>query len=109
MGQENADGPASDATSAYEPLARERYTVVRLHAKGGIGQFWVARDDELGREVALKELRTDRPNEGSIRARFINEARVTGQLEHPGIVPVYELVEGTVDHAAYYTMRLIRG
>jgi serine/threonine-protein kinase len=109
MGQENADRPAGDSTTAYEPQTRERYTLLRLHAKGGIGQVWVARDDELGREVALKELRTDRPSEGSIRARFINEARITGQLEHPGVVPVYELVEGTGEHAAYYTMRLIRG
>jgi serine/threonine-protein kinase len=109
MGRENAERPAGDSTSAYEPQARERYTLLRLHAKGGIGQVWVARDLELGREVALKELRTDRPIEGSIRARFMNEARITGQLEHPGVVPVYELVEGTVEHAAYYTMRLIRG
>jgi serine/threonine-protein kinase len=109
MGQENCDRPAGDSTTAYEPQVRERYTLLRLHAKGGIGQVWVARDLELGREVALKELRTDRPSESSIRARFMNEARITGQLEHPGVVPVYELVEGTGEHAAYYTMRLIRG
>src|SRR5262249_16312431 len=109
MDQENADQPAGDSTAAYEPQARERYTLLRLHAKGGIGQVWVARDDELGREVALKQLTTHRPSQGSIRARFINEARITGQLEHPGVVPVYELVEGTSAHAAYYTMRLIHG
>jgi serine/threonine-protein kinase len=109
MSQDNANRAAGEPTDAYEPQARERYTLLRLHAKGGIGQVWVAHDDELGRQVALKELRTDRPTEGSIRARFINEARITGQLEHPGVVPVYELVEGTGEHAAYYTMRLIRG
>jgi tetratricopeptide (TPR) repeat protein/tRNA A-37 threonylcarbamoyl transferase component Bud32 len=87
----------------------ERYTRTRLHARGGIGQVWLARDDSLGREVALKELRPDRLSDGASWARFLEEARVTGQLEHPGIVPVYELSRDTPGQNPFYTMRFVRG
>jgi tetratricopeptide (TPR) repeat protein/tRNA A-37 threonylcarbamoyl transferase component Bud32 len=95
------------ATTAHEAEARGRYTLTRLHAQGGIGQVWLARDEQLGRDVALKELRPERRDHAAARARFLEEARVTGQLEHPGIVPVHELVRG--DDGGFYTMRLVRG
>jgi serine/threonine-protein kinase len=82
---------------------------LRLYSEGGIGQIWVAHDQSLGREVALKELKPERADQESIRARFVDEARITGQLEHPGVVPVYQLVNATNEHPAYYTMRLVRG
>lgn len=96
------------STIAYEPECRERYKLSHLHAKGGIGQVWLARDEVLGREVALKELRPERADDRATGTRFLEEARVTGQLEHPGIVPVYELVRQTDGHA-FYTMRFVRG
>src|SRR5262249_33274867 len=89
--------------------SRDRYTLNRLHAQGGIGQVWLARDPVLGRDVALKELRPDRADNPLIETRFVHEAQVTGQLEHPGIVPVYELAGKTGDGMLYYTMRFIRG
>ncbi len=55
-----------------------------------MGQVWLARDTDLGREVALKELQGDHAD-GTMLSRFVEEAKVTGQLEHPNIVPVYEL------------------
>src|SRR5205814_656588 len=77
--------------------------------EGGMGRVSVARDEELNREVALKEIKdgeaADRPE---VRARFLLEAELTGRLEHPGIVPVYGL--GTyADGRPYYAMRFIRG
>jgi hypothetical protein len=81
------------ATVAYQPQVRQRYTMTRLHATGGIGQVWLARDEDIGRDVALKELRPERGNDPTAAARFLDEAKITGQLEHPGIVPVYELVQ----------------
>ena len=89
--------------------AGERYTLTRLHACGGIGQVWLARDEDIGRDVALKELRPERADEPTFEGRFLREARITGQLQHPGIVPVYELVPGTDDQQSFYTMRFVQG
>src|SRR5262249_32909793 len=85
-----------------------RYARTRLHKEGGMGLVWQARDDRLGRQVALKELRARYEGDPVLRRRFLAEARITGQLEHPGVVPVYELVERP-GQAPYYTMRLVRG
>jgi tetratricopeptide (TPR) repeat protein/tRNA A-37 threonylcarbamoyl transferase component Bud32 len=105
-----AKGIRERVTVDYEPAGRERYTLTRLHAKGGLGQVWVARDGDLGREVALKELRGSRVNDPALLARFLEEARITGQLEHPNIVPVYELVRLTeAGSEPFYTMRFVRG
>jgi len=86
--------------------ASSRYTRTHLHAKGGMGQVWVARDKSLGREIALKELRPDQKDNAVILSRFLYEARITAQLEHPGIIPVYELGGGPVP---FYTMRFVKG
>jgi hypothetical protein len=97
------------ATTAYEPGACDRYTLSRLHATGGIGRVWLARDASLGRDVALKELRPERAGSPAVWARFLKEAQVTGQLEHPGIVPIYELGRRPGDQQPFYTMRFVRG
>jgi serine/threonine protein kinase len=73
-------------------LAGERYEARRLHRQGGLGAVWFAHDRLLGRDVALKTIRPDRIATREALARFIQEARVTGQLEHPSIVPLYDLV-----------------
>ena len=86
-----------------------RYTRTRLHATGGIGRVWLAYDSDLGREVALKELRPERTEDRGFADRFLHEARITGQLEHPGIVPVYELTRRPEDGQPFYTMRFIKG
>jgi serine/threonine-protein kinase len=85
-----------------------RYAMLRLAGIGGIGRVWLARDSSLGREVALKELRPDRADPG-FWDRFVREAQVTGQLEHPGIVPVYEVGRRPADNQPFYTMRFVRG
>lgn len=91
---------------------RDRYTLTTLHAKGGIGQVWLARDSSLDREVALKELLPERAGDEAIHRRFLQEAKITGQLDHPGVVPVYEMAassSGDSGARPYYTMRFIRG
>lgn len=85
-----------------------RYQLTRLHATGGMGRIWLARDNAIGRNVALKELRPETPTATGIWQRFLNEARVTGQLEHPGIVPVYE-VDAADEDRPFYTMRFVKG
>jgi PAS domain S-box-containing protein len=86
-----------------------RYTLTSLHARGGLGRVWRARDCQLDREVAVKELLPERTGNRKIAARFIREARLTGQLEHPGIVPVYELTSRADTNEPFYTMRFVRG
>ncbi len=86
----------------------ERFQPIRLHAKGGIGQVWVARDGELQREVALKVIQERFAGREDQRARFVLEAEITGKLEHPGIVPVYSMGRNAAGRP-YYAMRFIRG
>ncbi|MBI3407516.1 MAG: protein kinase [Planctomycetes bacterium] len=93
------------AVTAATPL---RYRPLRTHAQGGLGQVYVAMDEELHREVALKEIKESHAANPESRARFILEAEVTGGLEHPGIVPVYGLGMYP-DGRPYYAMRFIRG
>ncbi|HEV8060357.1 MAG TPA: tetratricopeptide repeat protein [Gemmataceae bacterium] len=97
------------STRTYEPEHRERYTLTRLHAEGGIGQVWLARDSDLSREVALKELKPERAENPGQWDRFLEEARLTSQLQHPGIVPVYELARRSDSQQPFYTMRFVKG
>ena len=80
----------------------------RFHAAGALGEVFVAEDGELHREVALKEIKRGRAGHEESRARFVLEAEITGNLEHPGIVPVYGLGAYS-DGRPYYAMRFIRG
>jgi tetratricopeptide (TPR) repeat protein/tRNA A-37 threonylcarbamoyl transferase component Bud32 len=91
------------------PESRDHYPLLRLHAQGGLGRVWLARDPVLGRDIALKELRPERADDPWFRARFLEEARITGQLEHPGIVTVHELAMLPGDRSPFYTMRFVRG
>lgn len=96
----------------YHPATHdpyERYSLTSLHATGGMGRVWLARDAALGRNVALKELRPELVENPAVWSRFLQEARITGQLEHPGIVPVYELTSRPHDHRPFYTMRFVEG
>jgi WD40 repeat protein len=99
----------SGGTINYAPEPGQRYTRTRLHATGGIGRVWLAYDNDLGREVALKELRPGRSQHPGFADRFLHEAQITGQLEHPSIVPVYELTRRSEGHQPFYTMRFIKG
>jgi formylglycine-generating enzyme required for sulfatase activity len=105
-------GPAPEATGPYVPPAtlppHARFQVLRPHAKGGLGEVYVARDEELRREVALKEIQERHAHCPESRARFLLEAQVTGGLEHPGIVPVYGLGAYS-DGRPFYAMRLVKG
>ena len=102
---------SADAQKAPDlrDIARpSRYRVVRPHGRGGVGEVFVAEDEELGREVALKEIRERYADDPLSRARFLREAEMTGRLEHPGIVPVYGL-GAYPDGRPYYAMRFIKG
>ena len=85
-----------------------RFRILRPHAKGGLGQVSVALDQELDRPVALKEIQDRHADEPHSRARFVQEAEITGKLEHPGIIPVYGLGHDATGRP-FYAMRFIKG
>ncbi len=87
--------------------ADARYDIGECIGEGGMGAVYVARDRELGREVALKVLRAPAPGAAE-RDRLTREARVLASLEHPGIVPVHDV--GTLpDGRLFYVMKRVRG
>jgi serine/threonine protein kinase/WD40 repeat protein len=97
-------GPAEGQTS----VPGIRFRILHKHAEGGLGAVFVAHDEELHRQVALKEIKEKYADHAESRARFLREAEVTGRLEHPGIVPVYGL--GCYpDGRPFYAMRFIKG
>ncbi|MDB4939294.1 MAG: protein kinase [Labilithrix sp.] len=84
-----------------------RYTLDDLLGVGGTGQVVSALDREVRRVVALKTLQSNVAQDAFVVARFVEEARITAQLEHPGIVPIYDLGAGP-DGAPFYTMRIVK-
>jgi eukaryotic-like serine/threonine-protein kinase len=86
----------------------ERYAFTRLLGEGGMGEVRLCRDRMIGREVAMKVILPSISSRSEIHARFVREARVQGQLEHPAIVPVHDFgVDG--DGHAFFTMKRVRG
>ncbi|MGP0068029.1 MAG: tetratricopeptide repeat protein [Isosphaeraceae bacterium] len=107
-GESNGDGHSAAGDASSSRRGGERYRILRFHREGGLGRVYIARDEELGREVALKEIRPDKAAEAELHGRFLLEAEINGGLEHPGIVPVYSL--GTYDDGRpFYAMRLVEG
>ena len=100
--------PLSFADSPLSQAAVNRFRVIRPFQKGGLGQVSIARDEELNREVALKEILPKHADDDEARQRFLVEAEITGSLEHPGVVPVYGLGQFG-DGRPFYAMRFIRG
>jgi len=83
-----------------------RYLLKKFHAKGGMGEIWLAEDCDIGRPVALKKMR-GKPS-GDQQDQFLREAQITGQMEHPGVVPIHEL--GTDENGKpFYVMKFIQG
>ena len=101
--------PASTVEPEAGAVATEaagHYLVKREFGRGSQAVVYLALDQQLGREIALKQLLPGGPRDAE--QRFLREARVAGQLEHPGIVPVYE-VGRRANGALYYAQRLVRG
>ncbi|HEY5938820.1 MAG TPA: WD40 repeat domain-containing serine/threonine-protein kinase [Kofleriaceae bacterium] len=98
-------GGAMGDAEALTVVARSTYVVLDELARGGLGRISRARDERTGRTVAIKEMLANR---GDAAARFVREAMVTANLQHPAIVPVYE-VGRWADGEPFYAMKLVRG
>lgn len=104
---------AADSGLAGGGLPRpyaENFLVEGILGSGGIGRVYLAVEKNLGREVAIKELIAEKLGIHRDRtiARFVREARVSGQLQHPGIVPVYQL-SSKPDGSFFYVMKRVQG
>lgn len=88
-------------------IVTARYEILERIGEGGMGVVYLARDRELGREVALKVLRTPDPSPDE-RDRILREARILASLEHPGIAPVHD-VGVLPDGRVFYVMKCARG
>ena len=84
-----------------------RYELVRKLGQGGLGRVWLARDVNLNRHVALKEISHAAGATQAIVERFKHEAEITGRLDHPSIVPIYQLGDDIATGRAFYTMRFL--
>ena len=102
-----ADAPSHSGTAAV-PHVLGRFRVLGEIGRGGMGVVLRAYDPTLDRELAVKLLSPDIAAESEAGRRFAQEARVAGQLEHPGVIPVYEA--GTLpDGRSYFAMPFVRG
>ena len=104
--------PRKKGKAAHETANRwdseQRYPLVTNFARGGLGQIWMANDSRLRREVAFKELLPSALKNRNALERFLEEAQITGQLEHPSIVPIYDI--GYQENGTpFYAMKLVRG
>src|SRR5262249_42227730 len=94
------DGPTLPRT--------ERYALDGEIGRGGMGVVLRGRDPKLGREVALKVLREQYADNEEAKQRFLEEAQIAGQLQHPGVVPIYEL-DHFEDGRPFFAMKLVKG
>ena len=106
-----------DATSIIRPASAEvpsrpdtvgRYQFFGEIGRGGVGAVLKGRDPDLGRELAVKVLLEKHSNDAEMVCRFVEEAQIAGQLQHPGIVPIYELGAFS-DRRPYFAMKLVKG
>ena len=106
--QAEPDPPVVLPWSREMPADKGRYQVLGEIAQGGMGAVFRGRDPDLGRDLAFKVLLEEYHNDPEMTRRFVEEAQISGQLQHPGIVPVYEL-GSFADRRLYFTMKLVKG
>ena len=87
----NADALTETVTLGSYTSGGSRYELLERKGWGGMGEVWLARDRELNREVLLKQVLPQLAENARNRGRFLRETRTGAILEHPGIVPVYDI------------------
>ena len=110
----------NDESEPFEPVLKpgssnsnsasqsERYRIDGELARGGMGQILRGRDTDLGRDLAIKVLLDTHTDKPQIVQRFVEEAQIGGQLQHPGIAPVYDIGQ-FADQRPFFTMKLVKG
>jgi serine/threonine protein kinase len=88
-------------------IVKSRFNIVRKLGEGGLGTVWLARDNRLKRNVAIKEMKLSALESPAAWNRFRREAEITGHLEHPAIVPLYLFGINEVTQQPFYAMRFV--
>ena len=104
-------GPVIRPSSPEVPIPSDRSARLQLFgeiARGGMGAVLKGRDSDLGRDLAVKVLLESHRDKPEMVRRFVEEAQIAGQLQHPGIVPIYEL-GAFGDRRPYFAMKLVKG
>ncbi len=89
------------------PSFGSRYETRRLLGKGGMGAVYLARDRELNRDVALKEIRPELANQPEVLKRFKREIQLSSEVTHPNVLRVFDL--GEADGKKFLTMQYVEG
>ena len=108
---ESGPGPIVKPASPEmpEPASRpDKFQLFGEIARGGMGAVLRGRDVDLGRELAVKVLLDSHRDKPDLVRRFVEEAQIGGQLQHPGVVPIYEL-GSFADRRPFFTMKLVKG
>ncbi|MEL6108207.1 MAG: protein kinase, partial [Planctomycetota bacterium] len=112
--RETLDHSTTDTRSGEGPLAERllpvklgRYQVTRLLGRGGMGSVYLARDEQLDRDVALKVPKFDLKENSRARERFYREARAAAKITHPNLCPIYDVSE--IDGIHCIAMAYIKG
>ncbi len=100
--RDSVSAPASDVRQVVS-----RYTLLRKLGDGGLGAVWLARDEKLNRNVAIKEMNAIALQSPKAWQRFHREAEITGHLEHPNVVPLYQFGEDRKSGEPFYAMRFV--
>ena len=101
--------PEDEWTPDWQPLAITLdYTLQRAHARGGRGEIYVAKDSLFDRRVAIKRIPAELDYDHRLKERLIREARIIGQLQHPGILPIYGYGRDAQERP-FYCMRFVDG
>lgn len=101
--------PIHDENRAFDAVRFEdRYRQRGLLGKGGMGEVLACDDPWIGREIAMKSMRAEHRAHGERRERFVREARIQGQLEHPSIVPIHDL-GSSPELGIFFTMKRVHG
>ena len=100
--------PEPELAADLEGRILGRFRLEKEIARGGMGIILEARDMDVDRKVAIKLLLKQHQKNYHIHQQFINEARITGRLQHPGIIPIHETGK-TLDDRPYFAMKLVNG
>lgn len=106
-GEKFSPAPLKIPTGEHVEFTLGNYHVLKTIGSGGMGQVFLAYDTTCGRKIALKRIRTDLVKYKQIHNRFLREARITSQLTHPAIIPIYSI--HYEDEFIYYTMPFVEG